>query len=616
MKRIVLTMALLLIAVISLIAQRYPSTSYEVKNGNLMKWLGPETEIDFTQDSYLMNTVEDISSNAFADNANIKSVKFSYTQNYVGMHVFYNCPNLETVIFDSDHGNPYWGAEPLRIETGAFRNCPKLKSVTFSKYLDYVAYDAFEDCPSLTSFSFSGKHPQWLASNGIIYSRSRDTLVCFPPGITGHYDLYDRVEVIREGAFAYSHLSSIYMQGQVKEIGDYAFDHAIQLEAINFPSSLRSIGKWAFNRCADLKTLVLPSSLESIQYYAFRGCTSLPERVKLPTNLMECGAGAFSACYSIKAFEVPTDNPYFSTEDGVLMNKYKDVLVAYPQGKSDVYTLPKSVSKVENLAFIYSTIREVTFNAALKEIGEGAFSWCDNLERIDLPEGLETIGDRAFYNCHNLKEIHLPSTLQSLHLWAFCKPYLSSEHYDPRTVFCLAPSPVGSWRSEDVTTDTLYVPEESIALYRMAPGWRDFASIRPIHTPQHYTVSYNEPANGLLIVSVDGKEIVSGTEVLENSVVTIEAIPYYGYVLESVKVNDVAIDPQQPFVVTGNTHFVATFVSESSAGIDHATNMQTEGTIVYDLQGRRLSRPQRGLNIVRSAKGGMTKKFVVTSQGH
>ena len=253
-------------------AQTYPTSSYKIVGNELVKWLGSETDIDFTKDENLMNVVERIGSNAFANNSNVKTVRLSYTQRSLESYAFVGCQNLESVFFASEKGNPSWGAESLRIENCAFRNCKKLKSVAFSKYLGHIEYDAFENCVSLTAFTFSGKHPRYVSESGVVYSRDRDTLVLCPPGLDGHYDVGEKVKTIGNGAFAYSHLSSVYLSNSVQSIGESAFERAEQLKVINFPSTLQVIKKWAFHGCKSLKTMFLPSSLGTIQDFAFYKC--------------------------------------------------------------------------------------------------------------------------------------------------------------------------------------------------------------------------------------------------------------------------------------------------------------------------------------------------------
>ena len=48
-----------------------------------------------------------------------------------------------------------------------------------------------------------------------------------------------------------------------------------------------------------------------------------------------------------------------------------------------------------------------------------AFSECNHLTGITLPEGLTSIGHGAFNQCHGLQEIHLPESLTTIEDWAF-----------------------------------------------------------------------------------------------------------------------------------------------------------------------------------------------------
>ena len=609
MMRFLIILCICLAAGCGVEAQTYPTSSYKIVGNELVKWLGSETDIDFTKDENLMNVVERIGSNAFANNSNVKTVRLSYTQRTLDAYAFVGCQNLESIFCDSEKGNPSWGAEALRIENCAFRNCKKLKSVAFSKYLGHIEYDAFENCVSLTAFTFSGKHPRYVSESGVVYSRDRDTLVLCPPGLDGHYDVGEKVKTIGNGAFAYSHLSSVYLSNSVQSIGESAFERAEQLKVINFPSTLQVIKKWAFHGCKSLKTMFLPSSLGTIQDFAFRNCMSLPEKVTLPTYLEEFNGSAFSGCHSIKYFEISAENPTFCTEDGVVFSKYKDVLVAFPPGKHEA-RIPQSVSRIGESAFSASKVQQVYFDTALKDIGYDAFYGCKYLEEIDIPEGVESVGDRSFYDCVALKRVQLPSTLNSLHKSAFAKNDNIRQTYAPRRVYCHMLSPIGGWRTADVVTDTLYVPEESIELYRMAPGWRYFSNIKPLKKPTYFTVSYGQPDNGLLIVTAEGNEIGNGEKVLENSTIVVQAIPYFGYYLKSLKVNGKDIESQVPFSVVDNISISAIFDNDTSLGVNRIDAVKGNVKEVYDLQGRKSLILKKGINIMRTAEGKFIKVII------
>jgi hypothetical protein len=52
--------------------------------------------------------------------------------------------------------------------------------------------------------------------------------------------------------------------------------------------------------------------------------------------------------------------------------------------------------------------------ADVETIGEDAFSYCNNLESIIIPNSVTTIGDHAFYDCENLTSITIPDSVMRI----------------------------------------------------------------------------------------------------------------------------------------------------------------------------------------------------------
>lgn len=84
------------------------------------------------------------------------------------------------------------------------------------------------------------------------------------------------------------------------------------------------------------------------------------------------------------------------------------------------YTVKNGTEIICNNAFSgCEAINTITLPETIKQIGEWAFSSCENLEQIYIQEGVQQIGDYAFMGCVNLQKITLPSTIEKIGLEAF-----------------------------------------------------------------------------------------------------------------------------------------------------------------------------------------------------
>lgn len=75
-------------------------------------------------------------------------------------------------------------------------------------------------------------------------------------------------------------------------------------------------------------------------------------------------------------------------------------------------TVPKTVTKIGVAAFAYNNyLTEVVFEEGidLEIIPRGAFGYCDDLEKVNIPDSVKSIGYMAFYSCTRLESVSLPS---------------------------------------------------------------------------------------------------------------------------------------------------------------------------------------------------------------
>ncbi len=136
------------------------------------------------------------------------------------------------------------------------------------------------------------------------------------------------------------------------------------------PPSVLAIGENAFEGANEMKTLTLNDKVSSIGELPFLYCTAL------------------------ESIKVPDSNPYFSSIDGVLYNKDKTKLIAYPPGKKEAsYEILSTAISIQYGAFTACPnllgVSVNTANTHLLAI-EGALYSTDKKELLYYPTGFRT----------------------------------------------------------------------------------------------------------------------------------------------------------------------------------------------------------------------------------
>lgn len=145
-----------------------------------------------------------------------------------------------------------------------------------------------------------------------------------------------------------------------------------------------TIGDKAFAHCENLQSVTIPEGVTSLGIEIFFDSTKLGT-ITLPKSLKKVNRATFYGAY-VSGYKVASGNKYFSASKGVLFNKKKTSLVAYPfRSKATSYTIPKSVKSIEPYAF--ST--EATGTCKLK--------------KITVPTSVTSVKDDAFCSLYNCK---------------------------------------------------------------------------------------------------------------------------------------------------------------------------------------------------------------------
>ncbi len=193
----------------------------------------------------------------------------------------------------------------------------------------------------------------------------------------------------------------------VTAIGEHAFDSS-PLMSVVIPSSVTTIARGAFSNCFYLSSVTISSGVTSIGASAFELCNSLTS-ITIPASVTSIGEYAFRYCYGLTAFQVNASNTKYASQDGVLFNKVKSLLIQYPSDNARTsYAIPGSVTSIGKMAFDCSiNLRSITIPSRVATIGDEAFGGCMDLKSITIPASVTSIGARVFDLCEALSAIQV-----------------------------------------------------------------------------------------------------------------------------------------------------------------------------------------------------------------
>ena len=154
--------------------------------------------------------------------------------------------------------------------------------------------------------------------------------------------------------------------------------------------------------------------------------------------------------------------------------------------------LPQCITEIANLLFYNChNLSSFTIPKKIESIGYSAFHGCNKLTEISIPDKVASIGNDAFWS-YNLKTIKIEEQRTSLFEQMLCSASNCEILYLPKTLkdirvgslpeylrelHCPAIEPPTLYPNSNLNRNCkIYVPQQSVQKYRMAEGWKEFAS--------------------------------------------------------------------------------------------------------------------------------------------
>ena len=494
----------------------------------------------------------------------------------------------------------------------AFANCTELKgSLTLSNSLKTIGNKAFYMCNSLNG---SLTIPNTVTTIGISAFEN-----C--AGFNGNLTIPNSVTTIGESAFCncLKFTGDLTIPNSVTIIEAYTFKSCYGFNGkLTIPNSVTTIRNRAFYKCIGFKgNLTIPNSVTTIGKEAFWRCTGFNGNLTLSNSVTTIGEWAFEGC----------------------------------SGFTGNLILPNSITTIGEEAFLGCSgfTGELILPNSITTIGAYTFKSCTGFTgNLTLPKSLEVVYNNSFYECNNIQTFKfqsLPEVIQGN--LNYYKPIvsLSDDSY-------ISPKATGTVDAISYTRQmsndwgTLVLPysltltgSEPYRLYAISAVSENELVLKQLDgevaagTPCVVKRNGSEAELRFEANNADIKTEINGSPVGDNMTFsgtykTMEVTD--GYVIakdcfwnvaELMKnkpetVKGAKVGPFRAWLdgnVASGPARLAMRIDGSTTGIntpDALDALNDAEAEYYDLSGKRLNEPQKGVNIVRM-KSGKTKKVII-----
>ena len=516
----------------------------------------------------------------------------------------------------------------------AFSNCKLSGKLTIPNSVNKIGSNAFSDCSGLTG--------DLIIPNSVTEIGNFAFRGC--SGFTGALTIPNSVTEIGQSAFSgcSGFNGKLTLSNKLAKIGSNAFSDCSGLTGdLIIPNSVTEIGNFAFRGCSGFTgALTIPNSVTKIGSYAFYNCSSFTGALTIPNSVTEIGSNAFSDCSGFNG-------------KLTLSNKLAKIIrysFSGCTGLTGDLIIPNSVTEIAEGAFKGCTgfNGKLILSNNLKKLGYHAFNGIKILanKQVVLPATLEEIEESVFMDnkIQSFKFLSLPKGLKFIQGFSKIPKYVSLS--DASYISELTDGNVkrASYsRTMSNTWGTLVLPynlkltgDEPYSLYAIDHIASDEIVLRGLEgevtagTPCivkrkgeqteltfvaenasiNVTTNTNEVGDLNFMGTYWAKELTNGYIIRKDNFWNVARLKETSSNIKALRVG-----PFRSWLEGAAPNGAAQLslrIDNPTTGIDSVAPLETlnaDNVEYYDLNGKRLAAPMKGVNIVK--RGNKTMKVII-----
>lgn len=259
--------------------------------------------------------------------------------------------------------------------------------------IHYENYEIYPKDVFVNGISYILNREKQTASINKIYSTSDELII--PRSITYKRKNYI-ISNFNESVIGLHYIKHIDFEddSEIPEIGVNAFANT-NLTTISIPKSVKKICQDAFFKCINIQKVLFHkgSQLKTIEKNAFY--SSPIKSISIPSSVEELKEGWCYGTWLLDDVKIMPNNKFFTNYDQNLVigksdinNNVYDILVFAPRNITEL-KIPSFIQKIDSFAFSFSTLKKIGFSQKVKIIKKGAFSNCNDLQKVFIPENSE-----------------------------------------------------------------------------------------------------------------------------------------------------------------------------------------------------------------------------------